>query len=114
MSKAKIETRLERLATNVSGKLHFILTPPLASQRPLRETRIPAFRHGLVNLPGGETLPCMILNLSGSGARISLDGANNLPLTVQLAIPQHSIKVVADVRWQRGREAGLKFTGKPA
>lgn len=51
----------------------------------------------------------MILDLSKQGARISLEGAINLPQSVRLSIPQHAIKINAIVRWQRGEEAGLRF-----
>lgn len=74
-----------------------------------RETRIPAFKFGNLHFAGGQCVKCMILDLSGKGARISLEGAVNLPETVRLSIPQHAIKVNASVRWQRGQEAGLQF-----
>lgn len=109
MSKNKLETRLEKLAAqNPTGLTPYKRPAPPPSLTE-RDPRVPAFKFGAVHLAGGKRLDCMILDLSGTGARISLGGAVNLPETVRLSIPQHALKVEATVRWQQGTEAGLSF-----
>lgn len=112
MSKKKLETRLEKLAAqNPTGFAPYKrpAPPPPPPSLVSRDPRLPAFKFGAIYLETGKRLDCMILDLSGSGARISLGGAVNLPETVRLSIPQHALRVDATVRWQQGTEAGLSF-----
>ena len=108
MSKTKLETRLEKLAAlRLKGPGSAIRSAAPLS-KPQREPRVPAFKFGALQF-GGNSISCMVLDLSKSGARVSLSGAVNLPDTLRFSIPQHALKVDATVRWQRGTEAGLSF-----
>lgn len=109
MSKTKLETRLEKLAAQGPKGPAPVIRPIAPHTKPQREPRVPAFKHGALQF-GGNSVSCMILDLSNSGARVSLGGAVNLPESLRLSIPQHALKVDATVRWQRGTEAGLSFS----
>ena len=111
MSKSKLETRLERLASAPAVKAPLTISPSPLRQIQQRAPRVPAFKFGIVSFCG-KRANCMVLDLSSKGARISLDSAENLPESVRLAIPQHSLRIDATVRWQRGSEVGLQFVGQ--
>jgi hypothetical protein len=112
MTKTRLETRLERLVSAPPTKTSPVVGSLVTPKSPKREPRVPAFKFGVLSFVGGKSAKCMVLDLSSKGARISLEGAINLPEAVRLSIPQHAIKIDAVVRWQRGAEAGLKFDSK--
>ena len=118
MTKTKLESRLEKLASSSNRTPISVARPtsPTKAPRPTKalrnEPRASAFKFGVLHFGGGRKASCMVLDLSAAGARITLEGAINLPETVRLSIPQHSLKIDATVRWQRGMEAGLQFEGR--
>lgn len=77
------------------------------------QPRSTANLRGVVLAPGLE-LPCMIVDQSGSGARLRLD--RNLALPGQVAIIDiaQATVVEAQVVWRKGQEAGVKRLGSAA
>ena len=61
-------------------------------------------------LLAGRSLDCVIRDLSPSGAKVRLAGAEPLPKSVWLLDVCHGLAFQAQVVWSRDRDAGLKFT----
>ena len=76
-----------------------------------REARKSLQQPGWITLEGGFAVrPCVIRDMSSSGAKITIDDPNTLPGKLRLAFSRdartgHKCQVV----WRRGRSAGLKF-----
>lgn len=56
-----------------------------------------------------DAVPCMIRDVSETGARIAFSDKVSLPDTVELYIPQRKQTLRAKVCWRRGDEVGLAF-----
>jgi hypothetical protein len=69
-----------------------------------------AFVPGRVDLPV-STAPvyCSIRDLSSEGALLAFGTMRDMPATFELAIPSKGWVCVAETRWQRGREVGVRF-----
>ena len=76
-----------------------------------RDVRRAVHHAGLISLAGGfAARKCVLVNLSQSGAQLSLDTATALP-------PHFKLSLNGDVRrafscelvWQRGKSAGMRF-----
>ena len=61
---------------------------------------------------GGAILDCTVLDLSASGARLTLGAPARLAGDFALHMPGGSV-YAARRRWSRGREIGLEFIGEP-
>lgn len=58
------------------------------------------------------TLPCLVVDLSETGAGLSLDEAAELPSRFHLALPlmdEHVDERLVELRWRSGRAAGVLF-----
>ncbi|HEY0599568.1 PilZ domain-containing protein [Brevundimonas sp.] len=77
------------------------------------EPRSPANMRGVVIAPGLE-LACLILDQSGSGARLRLDRNLALPERVVVVDVVQATAVEAQVIWRKGQEAGVKRLGAAA
>jgi hypothetical protein len=77
------------------------------------ENRSPTKARGLVLAPGLE-LPCLIVDQSGTGARLRLDRNLALPGRVVVIDIAQATAVEADVVWRKGQEAGVKRIGSPS
>jgi hypothetical protein len=53
--------------------------------------------------------PCMVLDLSDTGVRISVDGAANIPTEFALFLSKKSQGRRARVKWRRGNQIGAEF-----
>lgn len=74
------------------------------------EPRSTANSRGLVVASGLE-MACLILDLSGSGARLRLDRNLALPDRVVIIDIAQATAVEAEVVWRKGQEAGVKRSG---
>ena len=57
-------------------------------------------------------LPCVVVDLTEHGAGLSLDEAAELPPRFRLALPltdEHLDERLVELRWRRGRAAGVLF-----
>ena len=61
---------------------------------------------------GGAILDCTVLDLSTSGARLTLGAPARLAGEFALHMPGGSV-YAARLRWSRGREIGLELVGEP-
>lgn len=77
------------------------------------QPRSPANLRGVVLAPGLE-LPCLIVDQSGTGARLRLDRNLALPNRVVVIDMAQATAAEADVVWRKGQEAGIKRTGAPS
>jgi hypothetical protein len=56
------------------------------------------------------TVPCIVRDISDTGARIELHGTVSLPKTFDIFIEKRNQTRPASVRWIRGNEVGIAFT----
>jgi hypothetical protein len=76
-----------------------------------REPRKSLRQTGWITLDGGfAARPCLVENISSSGARITVDDNNTLPARLRLAFSRDARTGRAcEVVWRRGRTFGVKF-----
>ena len=60
-------------------------------------------------LNGKFSMSCLVVQISTTGARLSVDGDVALPEKLQLTIPQRGIDCPARFVWRRGRQVGVVF-----
>ncbi len=108
----RLSKRLSTLATTkpshapVFGRTS---RPGPADKKKRAKDRTPTFKAGRVVFGGCSEAPCVIKDLTDSGARIVLEGEASLPPQVTLVIATTGSRRVASVIWQVDREAGLSF-----
>jgi hypothetical protein len=76
-------------------------------------SRSRTLKTGRILLPGGGVMDCAIRDISETGARIRIGAATPLPKRFQLHCVTDATVADAELRWQRGTEAGLAFLDKP-
>ena len=79
-----------------------------------RSPRVRVFKKGKLILPNhSSVLDCMIRDVSGTGARLSCEGAGMVPGELQLMF--HAVREVrrVEVVWRRHDELGVKFLSPP-
>lgn len=74
------------------------------------ESRRQVFRAAIIIFgPDATQVPCSILNISSSGARITTKWASKLPDRFQLMNKKYRLDVECEVRWQLEDDLGLRF-----
>jgi PilZ domain len=68
-------------------------------------------KRGRVLLADRSTIDCTIRDISGGGAHLIFGDAFELPETFRLIIVTSNMVVPVHLQWQRGKEAGVAFTG---
>ncbi len=84
-------------------------TPQAPGRKKRAKDRTPTFKTGRVIFSGRSEAPCVIKDLTDSGARIVLEGEAALPPQVTLVIAAIGSRKEARVIWQADREVGLSF-----
>jgi hypothetical protein len=76
-----------------------------------REARKSLHQPGWITLDGGfAARPCVVQDLSSSGAKITIDDSNSLPGRLRLAFSRDArTGRNCEVVWRRGKSAGIKF-----
>jgi hypothetical protein len=76
-----------------------------------RETRRSMHQPGWITLEGGfAARPCVVRDLSTSGARLTIDDRNTLPAKLRLAFSRDArTGRNCEVVWRRGKTVGIKF-----
>ena len=76
-----------------------------------RESRKSLHQSGWITLEGGfAARPCVVQDLSASGAKITIDDTNTLPAKLRLAFSRDARTGRAcEVVWRRGKSVGVKF-----
>jgi hypothetical protein len=68
-------------------------------------------KQGKVVLSNTSLLDCVIRDLSDTGARLEFAGPTELPKEFRLLIVSTNMFIPAELAWQRGLLAGIRFTG---
>ena len=76
-----------------------------------REARKTLTQPGWITLDGGfAARPCVVQDMSASGAKITVDDPNVLPAKLRLAFTRDArTGRPCEVVWRRGKSLGLKF-----
>jgi hypothetical protein len=76
-----------------------------------REARKSLHQPGWITLDGGfAARPCVVQDLSTSGAKLTIDDPNTLPAKLRLAFSRDARSGRnCEVVWRRGRTVGIKF-----
>jgi PilZ domain len=85
----------------------------MAASTRKREARKSLRQPAWLTLDGGFAVRrCLVQNISSAGARITLEEAATLPVTVRLAFSRDArTGRVCRVMWRRGSCVGVKFIG---
>lgn len=104
MSNPRLDQRLATLASKQT-----VVSPSYAVSERRDSDRESAYKFGIIHLPSGEKIQCIIQNLSSSGARIKLSGTREMPSGTRLTIDGMRFDKAVEVRWQKNDEAGLTY-----
>lgn len=76
-----------------------------------RDTRKSLQQPGWITLDGGfAARPCVVQDMSATGAKITVDDSNVLPGKLRLAIARDArTGRNCEVVWRRGKSVGVKF-----
>jgi hypothetical protein len=76
-----------------------------------REARKSLQQPGWITLEGGfAARPCVVRDMSSTGARITIEDPNSLPAKLRLAFARDARTGRAcEVVWRRGKSFGVKF-----
>ena len=76
-----------------------------------REARKSLRQSGWITLDGGfAARPCVVEDISTSGAKITIDDSNPLPARLRLAFARDArTGRSCEVVWRRGKSVGVKF-----
>ncbi len=76
-----------------------------------RESRKSVQQSAWMTLDGGfATRPCVVVDLSSTGAKITLDDAGTAPASFRLAFSRNARDSrQCEVIWRRGKTLGVKF-----
>ena len=83
----------------------------MAAATKKRETRKSLRQPGWITLDGGfAARPCVVQNMSSTGAKITIDDPNMLPAKLRLAFTRDArTGRPCEVVWRRGKSVGVKF-----
>ena len=76
-----------------------------------RAARKSVSQAGWITLEGGfAARPCMVQDMSATGAKVTIDDTNSLPAKLRLAFSRDARTGRAcEVVWRRGKSVGVKF-----
>ena len=76
-----------------------------------RESRKSMHQSGWITLEGGfAARPCVVQDMSSSGAKVTIDDPNTLPAKLKLAFTRDARNGRnCEVVWRRGKSVGIKF-----
>lgn len=76
------------------------------------EERHRTFKGGRVVLSHSSTIDCVIRNMSEEGVLIEMSDSVPLPARFELLVVESNMIGNVELRWQRGRQAGLHLLGE--
>lgn len=85
----------------------FMTTMQTARKSPRQRT----LNGGRLCIATGGTIECVIRDVSAEGCKVRLSQPTPLPATLELLMTKTGMIYPAEVRWNKGGEAGLAFTG---
>ena len=83
----------------------------MAAAAKKREVRKSVHQPGWITLEGGfAARPCVVQDLSSTGAKVTVDDPNTLPGRLRLAFSRDArTGRSCEVVWRRGKTVGVKF-----
>jgi CheY-like chemotaxis protein len=79
-----------------------------------RSTRKRLLKGGVIAFSARHaTLPCVVRDLSETGARLQVQNAAAVPDTFELVVELDGLEASGEVVWRRPGEVGIRFLGKP-
>jgi hypothetical protein len=99
---------------NVAGATNALgLEKPMALAGKKRETRKSVRQSGWITLDGGfAARPCVVVDLSTAGAKVTVDDSQALGSKLRLAFSRDArTGRSCEVVWRRGKTMGVKFIG---
>ena len=72
-----------------------------------------ALKEGKIVLSDTQIIDCRIRDMSDGGVRIEMGAVFELPKLFRLVIVSTNEIVPAELAWQRGQAAGIRFVGPP-
>ncbi|MFZ2157599.1 MAG: PilZ domain-containing protein [Bradyrhizobium sp.] len=83
----------------------------MAAAAKKREARKSIRQPGWITLDGGFAVrPCVVQDMSSTGAKITIDDPNMLPAKLRLAFSRDArTGRNCEVVWRRGKTVGIKF-----
>lgn len=73
-----------------------------------------ALKAGVVSLNNGNiTLPCVVRDISETGAKLKVDTGRHPPDQFELQIELDGLVATCTVVWREGQELGVEFVGAP-
>lgn len=108
MAFGKLDARLNALSKAPQAKD----CAPAKKRKPRKEDRHATYKFGKIRAPNFE-MPCAVLDMSPTGARVKTEGAVPLPKEVLLVVPDMAYKKKCLVAWQDGDTAGLTVEPPP-
>jgi len=83
----------------------------MAAARKKRDARKSLQQAGWITLEGGfAARPCVVQDMSASGAKVTIDDPNPLPAKLRLAFTRDArTGRNCEVVWCRGRSVGIRF-----
>jgi hypothetical protein len=83
----------------------------MVAARKKRDARKSLQQAGWITLEGGfAARPCVVQDMSASGAKVTIDDPNPLPAKLRLAFSRDArTGRNCEVVWRRGRSVGVRF-----
>lgn len=106
MSRTPIDRRLEKLMRRLEADLSPTADRKTKSERAARRD---TYKFGAISTDAREEHPCIVLNINADGAKVTLTGSVALPPRVKLSVPSAGLHRDAEVVWQEGTDAGIRF-----
>ncbi|MFZ5618474.1 MAG: PilZ domain-containing protein [Pseudomonadota bacterium] len=108
MSGNRLQERLARLAA--PSRLSLPSPAQKSGRKDLRAgDRERVYKFATLTTGRQTSMDCIVLDITNSGARVSLQGAYRLPREARLRIPQLGFDRSVQIRWQNESEVGLSF-----
>ena len=87
----------------------------LTSQKQLdfrRAQRQRRLKQGKIIFPDhARVFDCLIQDWSETGAKLRMSNTLDMPKAFELAVRSDNLVVAAELKWRRGENAGIRFTG---
>lgn len=104
---ASLTRRLNAISDSVENRT--IVAPSPKTINPRRSPRKAVFKFAVVEFGKGESLRCVVKDVSPFGAQLALEGAIGLPETFLLTITGFRAKGLVRRAWQNEDRVGVEY-----
>ncbi len=84
-------------------------TPEKGTREARRFERTVSFKFGSIKFRDGRSIECVVLDYNSYGVKVAIKGEYNLPQRMHISIPELGASHMAELAWQNGDRAGLKY-----